>query len=368
MASKVHKAVPHLMTLADLTVPQIQATLRHSNRLKKFSEPWLLPHGALAKKHASKLKLPSQSLFNKTIALLFSKRSTRTRLAAETSATLLGGRALFLGRDDIQLGVNESPRDTARVIGGMCQGIFARVGEHEEIEELARHSPVPVLNALSSLWHPTQILADLLTLHEHAYLFEENGVAPPPDGIAGTPVFQELRPLTVAYVGDAANVLHDMLVTYPRLGHKLRVASPPQYRAPAEVWRRVEELGCDKDIWWGEDPKEAVKGADVVVTDTWISMGQEAEKAERLKAFEGYQVTEEMCRLGGANPNWKFMHCLPRKPHEVDDEVFYGPRSLVFPEADNRKWTIMALFDNLFGRWTHESYTKPQKSAEKDSN
>ncbi|KAF6763691.1 ornithine carbamoyltransferase 1 [Ephemerocybe angulata] len=321
MASKVHKAVPHLMTLADLT------------------EPWLLPHGALAKKHASKLKLPSQSLFNKTIALLFSKRSTRTRLAAETSATLLGGRALFLGRDDIQLG--------RAFIGGMCQGIFARVGEHSEIEVSPRSPtyvnsratrPFPVLNALSSLWHPTQILADLLTLHEHAYLFEENG---------------SCGPLTVAYVGDAANVLHDMLVTYPRLGHKLRIASPPQYRAPAEVWRRVEELGCDKDIWWGEDPKEAVMGADVVVTDTWISMGQEAEKAERLKAFEGYQVTEELCRLGGANPNWKFMHCLPRKPHEVDDEVFYGPRSLVFPEADNRKWTIMALFDNLFGRWTH---------------
>jgi ornithine carbamoyltransferase len=136
-----------------------------------------------------------------------------------------------------------------------------------------------------------------------------------------------------------------MLVTYPRLGHQLRVASPPQYRAPSEVWKRVEELGCDKSIWWGEDPKEAVKGADVVITDTWISMGQEAEKAERLHAFNGYQVTEEMCREGGANPNWRFMHCLPRKPDEVNDEVFYGPRSLVFPEADNRKWTIMALFE-----------------------
>jgi ornithine carbamoyltransferase len=95
----------------------------------------------------------------------------------------------------------------------------------------------------------------------------------------------------------------------------------------------------------GTDPREAVKGADVVVTDTWISMGQEAEKAERLKAFEGYQVTEALCREGGANPDWKFMHCLPRKQNEVDDEVFYGPRSLVFPEADNRKWTIMALFE-----------------------
>ena len=133
-----------------------------------------------------------------------------------------------------------------------------------------------------------------------------------------------------------------MLVTYPRLGHQLRVASPdnPKYRAPAPVWDRVVELGCDKGIWWGADPKEAVHGADVVVTDTWyvllfgnphptlnslsirrISMGQEHEKAERLAAFQGYQVTEKLCAEGGANPDWKFMHCLPRKENEVDDEV-----------------------------------------------
>jgi len=147
--------------------------------------------------------------------------------------------------------------------------------------------------------------------------------------------------------------LHDMLVTYPRLGHKLRVASPddPKYRAPQPVWNRVLELGCDTGIWWGTDPREAVRGADVVVTDTWISMGQEAEKEERLKAFKGYQVTETLCREGGANPDWKFLHCLPRKADEVDDEVFYGPRSLVFSESDNRKWTIMAVFDLLFGKW-----------------
>ncbi|KAK7462410.1 ornithine carbamoyltransferase [Stygiomarasmius scandens] len=354
--------VPHLMTLADLSVPQIRRLLAHSFYSKQLSTPWLEPHTP-QNSRAKDLKLPSQSLFNKTVALMFSKRSTRTRLAAETSATLLGGRALFLGKEDIQLGVNESPRDTARVVGGMCQGVFARVGDHSEIEELAQYSPVPVINALSSLWHPTQILADLLTLHEHSHLFPDpSASAESQKDIKSakasiktkkkrTATLPELRPLTVAYVGDSANVLHDMLVTYPRLGHSLRVASPPKYRAPAEVWKRVEELGCDKGIWWGEDPKEAVHGADVVVTDTWISMGQEAEKAQRLKDFHGYQVTEQLCREGGANPDWKFMHCLPRKPDEVDDEVFYGPRSLVFPEADNRKWTIMALFDLLIGKW-----------------
>ncbi|KAJ4490469.1 ornithine carbamoyltransferase [Lentinula aciculospora] len=356
-------SVPHLMTLADLSVPQIHRLLAHSLYCKQISKPWLEPQThKLTKK--TQLRMPSQSLFNKTVALLFSKRSTRTRLASQTSVSLLGGNGLFLGKDDIQLGVNETPRDTARVIGGMTEGIFARVGEHEEIEELAKYSPVPVINALSSLWHPTQILADLLTLHEHSHLFAQ--LDPKADTNPNYKTMQtsvksrkrekvaslpELRPLTVSYVGDSANVLHDMLVTYPRLGHSLRVASPPKYRAPPEVWRRVEELGCDKRIWWGEDPKEAVKGADVVVTDTWISMGQEAEKAQRLQDFQGYQVTETLCREGGANPNWKFMHCLPRKQDEVDDEVFYGPRSLVFPEADNRKWTTMAVFDLFIGRW-----------------
>ncbi|KAI6008704.1 Aspartate/ornithine carbamoyltransferase [Pisolithus orientalis] len=285
--------------------------------------------------------MPSQSLFNKSIALLFAKRSTRTRVSAETAAVLLGGRALFLGREDIQLGVNETPRDTARVIGGMCQGIFARVGAHEEIEELARYSPVPVLNALSSLWHPTQTLADVLTLHEHAHLFDTALKIPPP---ANKPLPQ-LRPLTIAYVGDSTNVLHDMLVTYPRLGHKMRVASPekPAYQCPQPVWDRVTQLGCDKDIWWGSDPKEAVKGADVVVTDTW------PRRPSVYKTLREYQVTEALCR--DANPDWKFLHCLPRKQEEVDDQVFYGPRSLVFPESDNRKWTIMAAFDLLFGKW-----------------
>ncbi|KAI0665486.1 mitochondrial ornithine carbamoyltransferase [Trametes maxima] len=367
--SVASKAVPHLMTLADLTPNQIHRVLAHAYHLKRTAQPWLAPQSGSSNK-PQKLRLPSQSLFSKSIALLFSKRSTRTRLSAETAALLLGGQTLFLGKDDIQLGVNENVRDSARVIGGMCQGIFARVGDHEEIEELARYSPVPVLNALSSLWHPTQVLADLLTLHEYAHLFDPSSDAPPlpTERDAYTQKYKKLsdiRPLTIAYVGDSANVLHDMLVTYPRLGHKLRVASPENetYRAPKPVWDRVVELGCDKGIHWTADPRDAVHGADLVVTDTWISMGQEAEKAQRLKDFQGYQVTEQLCREGGANPDWKFMHCLPRKQDEVDDEVFYGPRSLVFPESDNRKWTIMAMFDLLFGKWSLLARSEPSPSA-----
>ncbi|TFK85114.1 mitochondrial ornithine carbamoyltransferase [Polyporus arcularius HHB13444] len=355
MASVTSK-VPHLMTLADLSPGQIQRIIAHSHHLKRTSLPWLQPQVRLGngKISTAKLRMPSQSLFNKSVALLFNKRSTRTRVAAETAALLLGGQTLFLGKEDIQIGVNETVRDSARVIGGMCQGIFARVGAHEEIEELARYSPVPVMNALSSLWHPTQVLADILTLHEHAYLFDSS--IPRPELEPYSQRHRELppvRPITVAYVGDSANVLHDMLVAYPRLGHKVRVACPEndKYRPPKAVWDRVVELGCDKNILVTKDPREAVHGADLVVTDTWISMGQEAEKEQRLQDFEGYQVTEQLCREGGANPDWKFMHCLPRKQQEVDDEVFYGPRSLVFQVSDNRKWTIMAMFDLLFGKW-----------------
>lgn len=348
---------PHLMSLADLSPSQIRKLVAHSHSLKRASLPWLQPAPPDHLKSDKELAKPSKSLNNKTVALLFSKRSTRTRVAAETAASVLGGRALFLGKDDIQLGINETARDTARVLGGMCQGIFARVGKHEEVEELARWAGVPVVNALSEYWHPTQVLADLLTLQENAHLFDSSLPAPPAEAYdtptkKGFPTLPQLPKLTIAYVGDPANVLNDMLVTYPRLGCRMRVASPNGYKPIPEVWNRVKQLGCNEGIWWGEDPREAVKGADVVITDTWISMGQENEKAQRLKDFEGYQVTEKLCAEGGANPNWKFMHCLPRKQHEVDDEVFYGDRSLVFPEADNRKWTIMGVFDSFIGRWS----------------
>ncbi|KIY43205.1 ornithine carbamoyltransferase 1 [Fistulina hepatica ATCC 64428] len=350
--------VPHLVTLGDLSVQQINAIITHAAFLKSISKPWLAPAPGAGKiKGTEKLRLPSQSLFNKSIALVFSKRSTRTRIAAETSTFLLGGRALFLGKEDIHLGVNEPLRDTARVIGGMCQGIFARVGAHKEVVDLARYSPVPVINALSSQFHPTQILADLLTLHEHAHMF---GKPADVDKVDSKPKKQKkrldlsrLRPLTIAYVGDPNNILNDMLLTYPRQLTMLSLY-PTETTEAADTWARVKALGCDSDFLDGisfhVDPAEAVQGADVVVTDTWISMGQESERAERLKAFDGYRVTEALC--SNAFPQWRFMHCLPRHEEEVDDNVFYGPRSLVFPEADNRKWTIMALFDLIFGKWS----------------
>ena len=156
-----------------------------------------------------------------------------------------------------------------------------------------------------------------------------------------------LRPLTITYLGDSTNVLHDMLVTLPRLGHKIRVGAPAKdaYACPPEVWSVVQKLGCDKNIFWTSDPKKALQGADVVVTDTWISMGQEAEKAQRLQDFKGFQVTEALAREGGANPDWKFLHCLPRKPDEVDDEVGYSfpqcPWSLYSNVPFSRSFTAL---------------------------
>ncbi|CAG8472765.1 6372_t:CDS:10, partial [Dentiscutata heterogama] len=266
-------------------------------------------------------KKSDQPLSGKTLAILFSKRSTRTRVATETAIAYLGGQPMFLGSQDIQLGVNESLLDTSKVVSSMVDGIMARVGPHSDIETLAKYSTVPVINALSDRYHPTQILADLMTMHE---VF---GPQPKDESsyIAHLTHPEKTLPgLKVAWIGDG-------------------------YDADKEVVKiaQNEAVKTNTKISFTHDPKEAVKDADVIVTDTWISMGQESEKAKRLKDFAGYQVTSSLAKEGGAKPNWKFLHCLPRKQEEVTDEVFYSPRSVVFQEAENRKWTILAVLDAL---------------------
>jgi len=343
-ASSAASKPPHLLSLADLTVPQLDKILTSAYTFKNDFKQNQIP------KDAQKFGLPSERdlLKGRTVALMFSKRSTRTRVASESATALLGGHAMFLGSQDIQLGVNESLLDTAKVVSSMVDGIMARVGHHSEVETLAEHSSVPVINALSHLYHPSQILADLLTMLE---TYSPSGKAP---------TLSSLRGLTVAWIGDSNNILNDMIVSFARLGIKLRVATPKGYPLDELVMRTAQE-GLSAESSGGtatstvlehfSSPEEAIKGADILVTDTWISMGQEAEKAKRLEDFKGYQITKALAEKGGANPDWKFMHCLPRKAEEVDDEVFYSDRSLVFPEAENRKWTIMAIFEAYFGRW-----------------
>ncbi|KIY00960.1 ornithine carbamoyltransferase, mitochondrial [Fonsecaea multimorphosa CBS 102226] len=267
------------------------------------------------------------ALSNRTIAMLFSKRSTRTRISTEGAVVAMGGHPMFLGKEDIQLGVNESLYDSAVVISSMVAGIVARVGPHADIANLAKDSSVPVINALCDTYHPMQIIADFATLTQ----------------TFSTPA-EKLKGLKIAWVGDANNVLYDMCIGARKLGIEMAVASPQGYKIPSNIKEEIEAAGPGT-LFETTSPEEAVKNANIIVTDTWISMGQESEKQKRLTAFEGYQVTEEMARRGGAAEDWKFMHCLPRHPEEVSDEVIYGPRSLVFPEAQNRLWSAIATLE-----------------------
>ncbi|PKI83970.1 ornithine carbamoyltransferase [Malassezia vespertilionis] len=337
-ASSAHvRRAPSLITLGDLSVPELDALLQRASHFKKTVKTHALGPGAI-----------EHTMANKTIAIMFTKRSTRTRVASETSVVTLGGHPMFLAPSDIQLGVNESLIDTSRVISSMVDGIMARVGAHEEIETLAEHSSVPVINALSSRFHPTQILADLLTL------LEDNSKPGEP-----LPSLSRLNGLKVAWVGDSNNILNDILACYPRIGMDVSVAAPAgdAYAKDPVVWDMMQRgltslpAGEPKGkVDWCHSPEQAVHKANYVVTDTWVSMGDENSKAQRMQDFNGFQITEALCKRGKADPDWRFMHCLPRKAEEVDDEVFYGPRSLVFPEAENRKWTAMACFDWLFGQ------------------
>ena len=208
----------------------------------------------------------------------------------------------------------------------MTSCIVARVGPHSDIAELAKTSTVPVINALSDAYHPLQAVTDVLTLSE---------------------AFPKLEGLRVGWVGDANNVLYDLLLACAKLGISVSVATPSDYPVDAKVLEmaRAAAGASGASIETFHEPEAAVKGANVLVTDTWISMGQEAEKARRLQQFAGFQVSTDLARRGGAHEDWKFMHCLPRKPEEVTDEVFYSPKSLVFGEAENRLYAAIAALE-----------------------
>ncbi len=295
-----------LITLKSYSKEQIQHLLELSSNVKQ----------------KMKKKELYQPLKGYSMSMIFQKRSTRTRVSTETGMAYLGGHSLFLGKDDIQLGKNESLKDTALVLSRFNDLILARVFAHSDVEELATHSKVPVINALSDTYHPLQILADYLTIREH---------------------FGKLEGLTIAWVGDGNNVLHSFMVSAAKLGINLRVTTPHNFRPNSEIidYAKTSSNEHNTEFLLTDDPKEGVKGADIIVTDTWVSMGQDEEYEARIKAFNGYQVTEELGKF--ANPNWKFMHCLPRKQHEVNDEVFYSKRSIVFDEAENRMYTVMAV-------------------------
>ncbi len=248
---------------------------------------------------------------------------------------------MFLGKDDIQLGVNESLYDTSVVISSMASCIVARVNAHKDVADLAKNSSVPVINALCDTYHPLQMIADFLTMFET--FAESEGTH--------TDIMKALSGLQVAWVGDANNVLFDMCIAARKVGVNIAVATPKGYEIPAFMKEIIEQAGSGVQspgkITETNVPEEAVKNADVLVTDTWVSMGQEEEKAKRMEDFAGFQITSDLAKRGGAKENWKFMHCLPRHQEEVSDEVFYSPRSLVFPEAENRLWAAIAALEGF---------------------
>ncbi len=263
-------------------------------------------------------------LAGKSLAMLFMKSSTRTRVSFEVGAWQLGGHALFLSPRDIQLGRGEPIADTARVLSRYVDGIMIRTFAHRDVEELARYADVPVINGLTDLLHPCQVLADLLTVRQHLGTWEGK---------------------RVAWVGDGNNMANSWINAAYRLGFELILACPPGYDPDREILERAQRVAPVKVV---RDPAEAVAGADVVTTDVWASMGQEEEQAARRAAFAGYTVDARL--MAQAKSSAIFLHCLPaHRGEEVAAEVIDGPQSRVWDEAENRLHIQKAIMAVLMG-------------------
>jgi ornithine carbamoyltransferase len=298
------------------------ATHRDFLAIPDFTQPELLKLFALAEK-MRKGEYMAKPLAGKSLAMIFMKSSTRTRVSFEVGAWQLGGHALFLSPRDVQLGRGEPIADTARVLSRYVDGIMIRTFAHSEVEELARYASVPVINGLTDLLHPCQILADLLTVRQHLGTWEGK---------------------TIAWIGDGNNMANSWINASYRLGFKLVLACPEGYDPDAATLKR--EGG--KNVTVVRDPAEAAKGADVVNTDVWASMGQEEEQSKREIAFKGYEVDRKLMSL--ANKDAIFLHCLPaHRGEEVAAEVIDGPQSRVWDEAENRLHVQKALMAVLMG-------------------
>jgi ornithine carbamoyltransferase len=299
------------VSMHDWTSPEIATLLRVAARLKDERNAGV-PHPVLA---------------GKSLAMIFQKTSTRTRVSFEVGMRQLGGHALFLSSSDIQLKLGETIADTARVLGRMVDGIMARTYAHSDVEELARWSGVPVINGLSDLLHPCQALADAMTIQERK---------------------GRLAGVRLAYVGDSNNVTHSLLEVAAKTGMSMRVGSPSGYQPNPAILERAREAARSTGATLAvtEDPHEAVHGADVIYTDTWASMGQEAEHDARVRVMRPYQVNDKL--VAGAASDWLFLHCLPaHRGEEVIDEILDGPHSAVLDEAENRLHAQKALLSLL---------------------
>jgi ornithine carbamoyltransferase len=266
-------------------------------------------------------------LNGKILAMVFQKPSLRTRMSFEVAMKQLGGDAIYTSPEEIGLGKRESIADVARVLSRYTQGIMARVFEHEHVKELAKWANVPVINGLSDAHHPCQAMGDFLTIYEH---------------------YGHLERLKLTYIGDGNNVAASLMLGAAHFGLHFRIASPEQYRLPDSAIREAEPIAERNGgtISTFTDPNEAIEGANVVYTDTWVSMGQEEETAARLKIMQPYQVNDALLRR--ADKYAIVMHCLPaHRGQEITDEVADGPQSVIFPQAENRLHMQKAILVRL---------------------
>lgn len=306
-------SVQHFLAIADLSTKEIEALLDSALKLKK--------------EHARGGNKPV--LKGKALGMVFQKPSLRTRVSFEMGMEHLGGHALYLSPNEIGLGGRESVADIARVLSGYVDGIMARVFDHQHILDLAAWAKVPVINGLSDYNHPCQALADVLTIMEHR---------------------RKLAGLTVAYVGDGNNVATSLVHACARLGMNFRIATPLDYELPAPVVVKAREMAAatGSQVYETVDPHDAVRDADVIYTDTWTSMGQEAETEKRKAVFPPFQVNEALVKL--ARPDVLVMHCLPaHRGQEITDAVADGPNSVIFQQAENRLHAQKAILLALLG-------------------
>ena len=279
-------------------------------------------------KAKTKAGIEHHYLNGKTLAMIFTKSSTRTRVSFEVGMFQLGGHALFLSNNDIQIGRGETIHDTAKVLSGMVDGIMIRTFAHQDVVDLAKYGSVPVINGLTDDQHPTQMIADLLTIKE---------------------VKGDLKGLKLAYIGDGNNVANSLLQACAKAGMDVAIASPKDYTCPDKY---VQQALTDAKITGSKvlmttDPYEAAKDADVLYADTWTSMGQEEEKAKRVEIFKDYQINKELMSV--ADKDAIFLHCLPAyRGYEVTEDIIDGPRSYVFQEAENRLHAHKAILVNCF--------------------
>jgi len=286
--------------------------LRHFLSFEDFSKEEILEIIQISKKVKAELKsgVKIPYLDKQILGMIFEKSSTRTRVSFESGIYQLGGHGMFLSSRDIQLGRGEPVKDTSQVISSMVDMIMLRTFGHKKIEELANYSKVPVINGLTDLCHPIQILADYLTILE-------NGIENP----------------IISYIGDGNNMANSLIMFSAKMGFQIRIATPKGYEPDSDILRKAKKIS--ENIVLTNSPEEAIKGSDVVITDTWVSMGQEDEKEKRVSDFSGYIIDSEKMKL--ANQGSIFLHCLPAyRGYEVSNEVIDGEKSRIYQEAENR--------------------------------